>query len=136
VEIGAHSTIDRAAFGETRLRRGAKLDDGVMVGHGCDIGEDALVGAQVGFAGSVRIGRAAIVMPQAGIVDHTTIGEGAYVGPRSGVTADVAPGARVLGAPHAALSRQKRIWASLRRLPELFRRVRALERRAQRGRGS
>ncbi|MBW2269675.1 MAG: UDP-3-O-(3-hydroxymyristoyl)glucosamine N-acyltransferase [Deltaproteobacteria bacterium] len=129
VEIGANTVIDRAAFGETRLRRGAKLDAGVIVGHGCDIGEDALVGAQAGLAGSVRLGVGALVMPQAGIVDHVTIGEGAYVGPRSGVVSDVPAGARVLGAPHQALPRQRRIWVALRRLPELLRRVRALERR-------
>jgi UDP-3-O-[3-hydroxymyristoyl] glucosamine N-acyltransferase len=133
VEIGARCAIDRAAFGETRLRRGAKLDDAVMIGHGCDIGEDVLIGGQAGLAGSVTLERGAIVMPQAGIVDHVTIGAGAYVGPRCGVISDVAAGARVLGAPHEEYAQQRRIWAALRRLPELLGRVRALERRGTRG---
>jgi len=128
VEIGANATVDRGTLGDTRLRRGAKLDDLVMVAHNCDVGEDAILTAQVGLAGSVRIGTRALVLSQAGIVDHVRVGDGAYIGPQSGVTADVPAGGRVLGTPHDDLARTRRLWAALRRLPDLFARVRALER--------
>jgi len=130
VEIGANATIDRGTLGDTRLRRGAKLDNLVMVGHNCEVGEDAMLTAQSGLAGSVRIGRGALVLSQAGVSDHVCVGDGAYVGPQSGVTADVPARGRVLGTPHDDLPRTRRLWAALRRLPELFARVRALERHA------
>jgi UDP-3-O-[3-hydroxymyristoyl] glucosamine N-acyltransferase len=129
VEIGANATVDRGTLGDTRIRRGAKLDNLVMVAHNCDVGEDALVVAQAGLAGSVRLGRRALVLAQAGIVDHLRVGDGAYVGPQSGVTADVPDGGRVLGTPADDLPRTRRVWLAWRRLPELLRRVRAIERR-------
>lgn len=132
VEIGAHSAVDHTAFGGTRLHRGAKLDNEMMGGHGSDTGEDAPVGAQAELAGSVRLERGAIVMLQAGVVDHVTSGAGATVGPRSGVVSDVPAAARVLGTPHDAWARQLRTWLALRRWPQSLRRVRALERRAER----
>ena len=85
--------------------------------------------AQAGLAGSVRIGRGAFVLSQAGVADHVCVGDRAYVGPQSGVTSDVPDGGRVLGTPHDDLPRTRRIWTAWRRLPELFARVRALERR-------
>ena len=100
VEIGANTTVDRGTLGDTRIERGAKLDNLVQVGHNVVIGESAVLVAQAGIAGSSRIGRGAVIMSQAGIPDHVTIGERAYVGPKSGVHGDVADGARVLGYPH------------------------------------
>jgi len=130
VEIGANATVDRGTLGDTRIRRGAKLDNLVMVAHNCVVGEDAMLIAQAGLAGSVRIGRSALVLAQAGVADHICIGDRAYVGPQSGVTSDVPAGGRVLGMPHDDLPRTRRLWAAWRRLPELFARVRALERQA------
>jgi UDP-3-O-[3-hydroxymyristoyl] glucosamine N-acyltransferase len=135
VEIGANATVDRGTLGDTRIRRGAKLDNLVMVAHNCDVGEDALVVAQAGLAGSVRLGRRALVLAQAGIADHLRVGDGAYVGPQSGVAADVPDGGRVLGTPAEDLPLARRIWLSFRRLPELLRRVRAIERRLGIGAG-
>jgi UDP-3-O-[3-hydroxymyristoyl] glucosamine N-acyltransferase len=129
VEVGANTTIDRGALGETRIARGAKLDNLVMIAHNVRVGEDVLIVAQAGLAGSVRVGRGALVMAQAGVSDHAEIGERAYVGPQTGVSGDVAPGARVLGTPHGDLARTRRVFALWRRLPELLRRIRALERR-------
>jgi len=129
VEIGANATVDRGTLGDTRIRRGAKLDNLVMVAHNCEVGEDAMLIAQAGLAGSVRIGRGALVLSQAGVADHICVGDRAYVGPQSGVTSDVPDGGRVLGTPHDDLPRTRRIWTAWRRLPELFARVRALERR-------
>lgn len=130
VEIGANATVDRGTLGDTRIRRGAKLDNLVMVAHNCEVGEDAMLVAQAGLAGSVRIGRGAFVLSQAGVADHVCVGDRAYVGPQSGVTSDVPDGGRVLGTPHDDLPRTRRIWTAWRRLPELFARVRALERSA------
>jgi UDP-3-O-[3-hydroxymyristoyl] glucosamine N-acyltransferase len=129
VEIGANSTVDRGTLGDTRIGRGAKLDNLVQVGHNCDVGEGAVIVAQVGLAGTVTVGRGALILSQAGIVDHVRVGDGAYVGPQSGVTSDVAPGARVLGTPHADLALTRRIWVALRRLPVVLARLRAVERR-------
>jgi UDP-3-O-[3-hydroxymyristoyl] glucosamine N-acyltransferase len=136
VEIGANSAIDRGALGDTRIGRGTKIDNLVQVAHNCELGEDVLIVAQAGLAGSATVERGAMLLAQAGVPDHVRIGEQAYVGPQTGVSGDVAPGARVLGTPHADLALTRRIWVALRRLPDLFVRLRAIERRlGMRGRG-
>lgn len=129
VEIGANATVDRGALADTRIGRGAKLDNLVMVAHNCEVGEDAMIIAQAGLAGSVRVEGRALILSQAGIADHVRIGERAYVGPQSGVSRDVEAGARVLGTPAEDLALARRIWVGWRRLPELFTRLRDLERR-------
>ncbi|HTW30181.1 MAG TPA: UDP-3-O-(3-hydroxymyristoyl)glucosamine N-acyltransferase [Candidatus Sulfotelmatobacter sp.] len=85
VEIGANTTVDRGALDETRIRRGAKIDNLVHVGHNCQIGEDVVIAAQVGLSGSVTIENAAILGGQAGIGEHAVIGEGAVLGGQGGV---------------------------------------------------
>jgi UDP-3-O-[3-hydroxymyristoyl] glucosamine N-acyltransferase len=128
VEIGANTTIDRGSLGATRIAEGSKLDNLVQVGHNCQVGPDAILVAQAGLGGSTVVERGAILMARAGVVDHTTVGAGAYVGPGSGVVADLAPAARVWGAPALPLAEQRRVVAAWRRLPRLLRRLRALER--------
>jgi UDP-3-O-[3-hydroxymyristoyl] glucosamine N-acyltransferase len=129
VEIGANTTVDRGTLGDTRIGRGAKLDNLVHVGHNCRVGAEAVIVAQSGLAGSASLGRGTLVMGQAGIIDHVRVGEGAFIGPRAGVHRDVPAGARVMGAPHRDMRAFQRIWASLAHLPDLLRRVRAVERR-------
>jgi UDP-3-O-[3-hydroxymyristoyl] glucosamine N-acyltransferase len=129
VDIGCNTCIDRAAFGETRVRRGTKIDNLVQIGHNCRIGEGVIVVAQAGLAGSTVVERGAIVMAQAGIADHLRIGERAFVGPQSGVRKDVPAGGRVMGTPQRSERSWHRVSAALSRLPGLLRRVRALERR-------
>ena len=129
VEIGAGTTVDRAAFGETRIGRGAKIDNLVQVAHNCRIGEGAVVVAQSGLAGSSVVGRRAILMAQVGVADHLTIGDGAFLGARTGVARDVPAGARVWGTPEMPERAWQRAMAALARLPEALRRLRALERR-------
>ncbi len=129
VEIGANSAIDRGALGDTRIGRGTKIDNLVQVAHNCEVGEDVLIVAQAGLAGSATVERGALLLAQAGVADHVRIGERAYVGPQSGVTGDVEPGARVLGTPHEDLALARRIWVAWRRLPDLIARLRAVERR-------
>ena len=128
VEIGANSTIDRATLDETRIRRGAKLDNLVQIAHNCDIGENALIVAQSGLSGGTIVGPGAIVMAQAGTTGHLRIGARAFVGARAGLHRDVGDGERVFGSPAMEERTWHRAMAALRRLPELVRRVRRLER--------
>jgi UDP-3-O-[3-hydroxymyristoyl] glucosamine N-acyltransferase len=128
VEIGANTTVDRATLDETRIRRGAKIDNLVQIAHNCDVGEDALIVAQTGLSGGTVVGRGAIVMAQAGTTGHLRIGERAFVGARAGLHRDVADGARVFGAPATEEHSWHRSVSALKRLPELLRRVRRLER--------
>ncbi len=128
VEIGANSTIDRATLGETRIRRGAKIDNLVMIAHNCDIGAGVVIAAQSGVAGSAVIGRGAMLRAQAGVGGHVTIGAGAFIAGRAGATTDVPAGARVGGFPAGDLNAWRRAQVAFRRLPRMLRRLAALER--------
>jgi UDP-3-O-[3-hydroxymyristoyl] glucosamine N-acyltransferase len=129
VEIGALTAVDRAALGETRIGQGTKIDNLVQVGHSVTIGRDSVVAGQVGIAGSVRIGERVTLAGQVGVVGHLTIGDGAIVTAQSGIPGTVAPGAIMSGSPAI----DNRAWlksiAAFAKLPELVKRVRALERR-------
>lgn len=115
VTIGPLCTIDAGTLGPTIIRRGAKLDAQVHVGHNCEIGEGTIVAAQSGFAGSVRVGKGVLIGGQVGIADHITIGDGARIAAKSGVLADVAPGSTVAGYPAVARMRWLRGFAKLYR---------------------
>ncbi len=136
VEVGANTTIDRAMVGSTVLRRGVKVDNLVMIAHGCEIGPYSMLAAQVGLSGSTRIGSWVRLGGQVGTAGHLTIGDGAQVAAQSGVPNDVAAGATVGGYPAVDISLWRRMMAAVPRLPELFRRVRRLERRLDVGDGS
>lgn len=127
VEIGANTTIDRATLDETRIRRGAKIDNLVQIAHNCDIGENVLIVAQTGLSGGTIVGAGAIVMAQAGTTGHLRIGARAFVGARAGLHHDVPDGERVFGSPAMEERSWHRAMAALKRLPELLRRVRRLE---------
>ena len=99
VEVQANSCIDRASVGETRIGRGVKVDNLVQVGHGTHVGEDSLLCAQVGLAGSTVIGKQVILTGQVGVVGHCTVGDKAIVTPQTGVAADIPAGAFVSGSP-------------------------------------
>ena len=131
VEIGANSTIDRATLGETRIRRGSKIDNLVHVGHNCDVGEDVILVAQVGVSGSCTIGSRAVLAGQVGVADHVTIGAGAVVLAKSGVPNDVPAGEVWSGMPGRPAGEMRRIWAAGALLPDLLRRFRALEKRVR-----
>jgi UDP-3-O-[3-hydroxymyristoyl] glucosamine N-acyltransferase len=85
VEIGANTTIDRGALGETRIRRGTKIDNLVHIGHNCDIGEDVVIAAQTGISGSSTVGNGAVIAGQVGIGDHAHVGPGVILGGQAGV---------------------------------------------------
>ena len=127
VEVQANSCIDRASVGETTIGRGTKIDNLVQVGHGSRVGEDALLCAQVGLAGSTEIGDRAVLTGQVGVVGHCKVGENAIVTPQSGVANDVPAGALVSGAPAVDHKAWLKYSAILPRLPEIARALRKKE---------
>jgi UDP-3-O-[3-hydroxymyristoyl] glucosamine N-acyltransferase len=127
VEIGANSTIDRSMLGDTRIGRGTKIDNLVMVGHNCTIGEHAIIAAQVGMAGSSTVERRVVMMGQSALAGHLTVGEGSFVGGRAAVHGDVSPATRVWGTPHLEERRWFRSSAVFAKLPDLVKRLRAVE---------
>ncbi len=123
VEIGANCTIDRGALAETRVRRGAKFDNLVHVGHNCDIGEDAILVALTGISGSSTIGKGAVLAGQVGIGDHVHVGPGVILGGQAGVfsgktvTNDgLKPGTVHWGTPARPLQQVLREQATLARM--------------------
>lgn len=125
VEIQANSCIDRASVGETRIGRGVKIDNLVQVGHGSQVGEDALLCSQVGLGGSTEIGARVILTGQVGVVGHCKVGEAAIVTPQSGVAADIPANALVSGAPAVDHKDWLKYSALLPKLPEMARALRA-----------
>jgi UDP-3-O-[3-hydroxymyristoyl] glucosamine N-acyltransferase len=124
VEVQANSCIDRASVGETRIGRGVKVDNLAHVGHGSTVGEDALICAQVGLAGSTEIGNRVILTGQVGVVGHCKVGDNAIVTPQSGVAHDIEAGAIVSGAPAVDHKAWLKYSAILPRLPEMARALR------------
>jgi UDP-3-O-[3-hydroxymyristoyl] glucosamine N-acyltransferase len=129
VEIQTLTSVDRATMGETRVRRGAKIDSLVQVGHACVVGEDNIICAQTGLAGSSILERNVLLAGQVGISGHLTIHDNAVVYAQSGVGGDVAPGACISGSPAFDSKDWLRAVTAFPRLPELLRSMRALEKR-------
>lgn len=129
VEIQAGTCIDRAAVGETRIRRGAKIDNLVQVGHAVEIGEDNLICAQVGIAGSTTLGKNCILAGQVGVINHLTIGDGVIITAQTGVGHDIESGRKISGSPEIDNSRWLRCTAVYNRLPDLERDVRQLKKK-------
>jgi UDP-3-O-[3-hydroxymyristoyl] glucosamine N-acyltransferase len=129
VEIGANTTVDRAALGATVVGRGTKIDNLVMVAHGCRIGPGCLVAAQSGISGGTTLGARVMVGGQVGFAGHQTIGDGAQFAAKSGVPGDVPAGAVYGGYPASEIRAWRRGVAALARLPDVLRRLRKIERR-------
>jgi UDP-3-O-[3-hydroxymyristoyl] glucosamine N-acyltransferase len=129
VEIGAGTIIDRASVGETRIGRGTKIDNLVQIGHSCTVGEDSLLCAQVGLAGSSHIGNRVVLAGQAGVAGHLTIGDDAVLTAKSATSHDVAPGQMISGIPAFDNRDWLRSTAAFRRLGEMQRTIRQLEKR-------
>ena len=127
VEIGANTTIDRAAVGDTRIRRGAKLDNLVQIGHGVQVGENSVLAAQVGVAGSTKLGRNVQAGGQVGFAGHQEVGDGAIITAQSGVHGEIKAGSIMSGSPAFDNAVWRRTVVALPKLPELLRQVRALE---------
>jgi UDP-3-O-[3-hydroxymyristoyl] glucosamine N-acyltransferase len=127
VEIGACTTIDRGTFGPTRIGLGTKIDNLVMIGHNCQIGEHNLLVSQVGIAGSTTTGNHVVMAGQVGIADHLTIGDRSLLGAQAGIHKDVPPDSRMFGTPATPLTEQMRTQTSVKKLPELRRDIRAIK---------
>lgn len=127
VEIGANCTIDRATFGSTFIRRGAKLDNLIQVGHNADIGADTLIVAQSGIAGSSSIGARTMIGGQVGVAGHLRIGADVKIAAQSGIGSNVPDGATVQGSPAFGIGDYKRSYVHFRNLPDLKQRIDALE---------
>ncbi len=120
VEIGANVAIDRARFGKTIIGKGTKIDNLVQIAHNVRIGPNSIIVSQAGISGSTTIGKNAILAGQAGLVGHIELGDNVIVGAQAGVTKSVPSDTIVLGSPAKPMSEQKRIFACIDRLPELF----------------
>ena len=127
VEIQANACIDRASVGETRISRGAKIDNLVQVGHGSKVGEDSLLCAQAGLAGSTDVGKNVILAGQVGVAGHCKIGDGAIATAQSGIPNDVPAGAMVSGYPAIDNKLWLRCVAVFNRLPEIAKVLRRKE---------
>ena len=128
VEIGANSTLDRARFSHTRVGEGTKIDNLVQVGHNVIIGRHCMVCAQVGIAGSTTLEDYVVVGGQVGVIGHITLGKGAKIGAQTGISRDVPPGGILWGTPGIPYMLEQKFVVLKQRLPELFKRVDALER--------
>ena len=126
VEIQAHSAIDRATVGETKVGRGTKIDNLVQVGHGCQVGEDTLLCGHTGLAGSTHVGNRCILAGRVGTAGHLTIGDGAILTAQSGVPTDVPAGAIYSGYPAMESLAWRKSVAVFNRLPELQKELREL----------
>src|SRR5690242_6681259 len=135
VEIGAGTTIDRASVGESRIGRGTKLDNLVQIGHSCTVGEDSLLCAQVGLAGSSHIGNRVILAGQAGVAGHLTIGDDVVLTAKSATSHDIPAGKVISGIPAFDNKDWLRSTAAFRRLGEIQRSVRQLEKKISEIRG-
>jgi UDP-3-O-[3-hydroxymyristoyl] glucosamine N-acyltransferase len=129
VEVGAHTTIDRATINATRIGQGTKMDDGVHVAHNVTIGRNCLLCGQVGIAGSTAIGDNVVMGGQAGINDHIKICDNVTLGGGCGVISDITEPGIYSGFPATKHSSAMRAEASVRRLPDLLREIRDLRRR-------
>ena len=127
VEIQTLTSIDRANFGETRVRRGAKIDSLVQVGHACVVGEDNIICAQTGLAGSTVLEKSVLLAGQVGVSGHLTIHENAVIYAQSGIGHDVDPGAVMSGSPAFAAREWLRAITAFPKLPDILRTMRQLE---------
>jgi UDP-3-O-[3-hydroxymyristoyl] glucosamine N-acyltransferase len=127
VEIGSNVSIDRARFGETHIGRGTKIDNLVQIAHNVKIGENCIIVSQVGVSGSSKLGKNVILAGQVGIVGHVDIGDNVIIAAQSGVSKSIPANSIMLGSPVRQISQQKKIYACIGKLPELFKTVRELK---------
>jgi UDP-3-O-[3-hydroxymyristoyl] glucosamine N-acyltransferase len=128
VEIGSNTTVDRATMGSTLIRKGVKLDNLIQIGHNVEIGENTIIVAQTGVAGSTKIGKDCVIGGQVGIVGHITIADKVKVAAQSGIGNSITKeGEVVQGSPAFGISEYKRSYVMYRNLPELAKKINSLE---------
>src|ERR1019366_6877217 len=127
----ALTSVDRATIGETRVKRGAKVDSLVQIGHACVVGEDNIICAQTGLAGSSVLGRNVLLAGQVGISGHLTIHDDAVIYAQSGIGGDVKQGAVMSGSPAFDAREWLRAITAFPKLPEILKAMRQLDKRLQ-----
>lgn len=129
VEIGSNSSVDRGALGSTVIGKGTKIDNLVQVAHNVEIGEHCILCAQVGIAGSAKLGSYCVLAGQVGIAGHLKIGNKVTVGSKAGVMHNIPDGEQWLGIPAQPDKQAKRIMIAMQRLPDLFKKIAAWEKK-------
>jgi UDP-3-O-[3-hydroxymyristoyl] glucosamine N-acyltransferase len=133
VEIGANTCIDRASLDRTAIMQGTKIDNLVQIGHNVIVGEHSIIVSQVGVAGSATLGKNVVLGGKAGVRDHVVIGDNVRAAGGTGITKNVKEGAVISGTPHMAHRDWLRLQGYLKKLPELFERIDALEEALRKG---
>ena len=131
VEIGANACIDRATMGSTRIKKGVKLDNLVQIAHNVVVGENTVMAAQCGIAGTTKVGAHCMFGGQVGIAGHLRIEDKTMLAAQSGVTNDIPEGSVFMGAPAFDVSKYRKCYVLFRKLPELYGQLRDLEKEIQ-----
>lgn len=129
VEVGCNSTIDRPAVGETRIRRNTKIDNLVHIAHGCQVGENCAMAAQVGLAGGVKVGNRVILAGQVGVANQANIGDGAIATAQTGIHNDIAPGEIVSSSPAVSNKLYLKASAIYKKLPEMYQTLKRIQKK-------
>jgi UDP-3-O-[3-hydroxymyristoyl] glucosamine N-acyltransferase len=130
VEVGANTTIDRATLGSTIIRRGVKIDNLIQIAHNVEIGENTVIAAQTGIAGSTKIGKNCMIGGQVGIVGHITIADGTKIAAQSGIGSEIKePNTIVQGSPAFSIMDFKKSYIGFRKLPDIMKRLEDLEKK-------
>lgn len=127
VEIGANTTIDRAMMGSTRIEQGVKVDNLIQIAHNCVVGENTAMASQAGIAGSTKVGKNCMIGGQVGLAGHIKIGDNVQIAAQSGIKDSVPDGARLFGTPAMDFKAYCRQAMYVTDLPELYKRVKSLE---------
>ncbi|OPY80421.1 MAG: UDP-3-O-acylglucosamine N-acyltransferase [Syntrophorhabdus sp. PtaU1.Bin153] len=131
VEIGANVTIDRGSLGKTTIGPGVKIDNLSQIAHNVSIGENSIIVAQVGIAGSATIGKNVVLAGQAGVRDHVTVGDNVQAGGQTGITKDVPENSLIMGTPHLPFKEWAKLQGYFKALPNLFARMKQVERKLE-----
>jgi len=130
VEIGSNTTVDRATMGSTVIRKGVKLDNLIQIAHNVEIGENTVIAAQTGIAGSTKLGKNMMIGGQVGIVGHLNIAEGVKIAAQSGVQHDIEEKDKIIqGSPAFSIGDYKRSYVLFRSLPKLRAQIQELEKK-------
>lgn len=127
VEIGANSCVDRSTMGKTIIHKGVKLDNLIQIAHNCEIGENTVMSAQVGLAGSTKVGEGCMFGGQVGLAGHITIGNKVFLGAQSGVPSSIKENQTLIGTPPMEPTAYFKSQAIFRKLPELYKQINALQ---------
>ena len=127
VEIGANTTVDRSTMGSTILKKGVKLDNLCQIAHNVSVGNNTVMAAQTGIAGSTSIGKNCFIGGQAGVVGHVNIGDGVKMAAKTGAISNVEDNTEIMGHPHLKARDYMKSFILFKKLPELEKRIRELE---------